>query len=74
MKVNHDWIAYVTDAVQVGYYDNATRAGAWITRTLCNSHSAEDMVVYISSTGQVFNYFTYVPMFIRPAMWVSTGA
>ena len=72
MKVNPDWIAYVTDAVMTGYYDNATRGGAWLTRTLCNSHSDEDMAVYISSTGQVFDYFTYVPLFIRPAMWVST--
>lgn len=73
MKVNPDWIAYVTDAVTTGYYDNETRGGAWLTRTLCNSHSDEDMAVYISSTGQVFNYFTYVPLFIRPAVWVSAA-
>lgn len=73
LKVNPDWIAYVTDAVKGGYYDNETRGGAWLTRTLCNSHSDEDMAVYIASTGQVFDYFTYVPLFIRPAMWVKTG-
>ncbi len=72
LKVNPAWTAFVTDAVTTGYYDNETRGGAWLTRTLCNSHSDEDMVVYISSTGQVFDYFTYVPLFIRPAVWVST--
>ena len=56
-----------------GYYDNDTRAGAWMTRTLCNSHSEEDMVVYITSEGEVFDYFTYASMFIRPAVWVSTA-
>lgn len=74
MKVNPAWIATVTDAVTAGYYDNQSRGGAWMTRTLCNSHSEEDMVVYISSTGQVFDYYTYVPLFIRPAVWVSTTA
>ncbi len=73
MKVNPAWIATVTDAVHTGYYDAATGGGAWMTRTLCHSHSDEDMVVYISSSGQVFDYFTYVPLFIRPAVWVSTG-
>jgi len=72
MKCNPDWRAFVTDAVIGGYYDNATRAGAWMTRTLCNSHSEEDMVVYITSDGEVFDYFTYASMFIRPAVWVST--
>lgn len=72
MMMNPDWIAYVTDAVVTGYYDNATGGGAWMTRTLCNSHSDEDMVVYISGSGLVFDYFTYVPLFIRPAVWVST--
>lgn len=73
MKTNPRWIAYVTDAVLTGYYDNDTRAGAWMTRTLCNSHSEEDMVVYITSEGEVFDYFTYASMFIRPAVWVSTA-
>ncbi|MBQ3356893.1 MAG: hypothetical protein IJG45_07280 [Oscillospiraceae bacterium] len=73
MKTNSGWIAYITDAVIGGYYDNATRAGAWMTRTLCNSHSEEDMVVYITSDGEVFDYFTYASMFIRPAVWVSTA-
>lgn len=73
MKTNPRWIAYVTDAVIGGYYDNDTRAGAWMTRTLCNSHSEEDMVVYITSEGEVFDYFTYASMFIRPAVWVSTA-
>lgn len=71
MKINHGWRTYVTDAVRTGYYDNATRAGAWMTRTLCNSHTEEDMVVYITSDGSVFDYFTYVPLFIRPAVWVT---
>lgn len=71
MKCNPDWIAYKTDAVYIGYYDD-DGAGAWITRTLCNSHSEEDMTVYISSTGQVFDYFTYASMLIRPAVWIST--
>ncbi|MBQ6430954.1 MAG: hypothetical protein IJJ99_03650 [Oscillospiraceae bacterium] len=74
MKCNPDWRAYITDAVLFGYYDNATRAGAWMTRTLCNSHTDEDMVVYITSDGEVFDYFTYASMFIRPAVWVSTAA
>ena len=72
MKVNPDWIAAVTDAVRVGYYETDTGGGAWMTRTLCHSHSDEDMVVYITGEGQVFDYFTYVPLFIRPAVWVST--
>lgn len=73
MKVNPDWMAYVTDAVTTGYYEAQSGGGAWMTRTLCNSHSDEDMVVYISGTGQVFDYFTYVPLFIRPAVWVNTA-
>lgn len=73
MKCNADWIAYKTDAVQTGYIDWSTGAGAWNTRTLCTSHSDEDMVVYISSEGEVFDYFTYASMLIRPAMWVSTA-
>lgn len=73
MQCNPAWRAYVTDAVLTGYYDNDTRAGAWMTRTLCNSHSEEDMVVYITSDGEVFDYFTYASMFIRPAVWVSTA-
>lgn len=72
MKCNPDWIAYKTDAVFIGYYDNATGAGAWITRTLCTSHTDEDMAVYITSTGQVFDYFTYASMLIRPAVWITT--
>ena len=72
MKVNPARIAYVTDAVRGGYYDNATGGGAWMTRTLCSSHSEEDMVVYITGGGQVFDYYTYVPLFIRPAVWVRT--
>ena len=72
MKCNPDWIAYKTDAVEIGYIDWNTGAGAWITRTLCTSHTDEDMAVYISSTGQVFDFYTYASMLIRPAMWVST--
>lgn len=73
LKVNPAWLAYVTDAVTAGYYETATGGGAWMTRTLCTSHSDEDMVVYISGTGQVFDYYTYVPLFIRPAVWVSAA-
>ncbi len=72
MKCNPDCIAYKTDAVFTGYYDTETGAGEWLTRTLCNTHSDEDMAVYISRDGQVFNYYTYASMLIRPAMWVST--
>lgn len=72
MKCNPDWIAYKTDAVEIGYIDWNTGAGAWITRTLCTSHTDEDMAVYISSTGQVFDFYTYASMLIRPAMWIST--
>lgn len=70
MKMNPAWKAYVTDAVRTGYFGD-DRSGAWMTRTLCNSHTEEDMVVYISGSGQVFDYYTYVPLFIRPAVWVS---
>lgn len=73
LRSNPNWIAYVTDAVKTGYFDNVTRGGAWMTRTLCWSHTEEDMVVYIGSTGQVFDYFTYVPLLIRPAVWISTN-
>lgn len=72
MLCNPDWIAYKTDAVEIGYYD-PDGAGAWITRTLCTSHTDEDMAVYISSTGQVFDFYTYASMLIRPAVWVSTA-
>ena len=43
-----------------------------MTRTLSTARNEEGpLVTYISSEGQVFNYYTYAPMFIRPAMWIS---
>ncbi len=74
MPKNSNWIAYVTKAVQdngSGYFDRYTFGGAWMTRTLSTAHPGNGrLVVYISGDGQVFNYFTYTPMFIRPAVWV----
>lgn len=74
MPRNEKWIAYVTKAVQdngSGYFDSRTAAGAWMTRTLSRANEKfGNEVTYISSDGQVFNYFTYVPLFIRPAMWI----
>lgn len=67
-------VAYVTKSVQdngSGYYDLETLGGAWMTRTLSSAHADNgQMVTYISGTGHVFNYFTYTPMFIRPAVWI----
>ena len=77
MKMNPDWIAYVTEAVMdngSGYFDYSTGGGAWLTRTLSSaSPEGGAMATYITGGGQVFNYFTYVPLFIRPAMWVSAA-
>lgn len=75
MPTSSKWIAYVTEAVDynmngIGYYDYDTRSGAWITRTLCTDHQDEKMVAYITSDGEIFQYYTHVPMFIRPAMWI----
>ena len=74
MPRNEKWVAYVTKAVQdngSGYYDHSTGGGAWMTRTLSTaSEQFGNEVTYISGDGQVFNYFTYVPLFIRPAMWI----
>ncbi|MBQ6123265.1 MAG: hypothetical protein IJI59_16235, partial [Clostridia bacterium] len=68
------WIAYVTPAVEdngQGYFDRRTGGGAWLTRTLSTAHASNGMMAtYITGGGQVFNYLTYVPLFIRPAMWV----
>lgn len=78
MPANPKWKAMVTPSVDynmsgAGYYDIHTRNGAWMTRTLSTDHHDEKMVTYITSEGQVFNYFTYTPMFIRPAMWIHVG-
>ncbi len=74
MPKNSQWIAYVTKAVQdngTGFYDSRTLGGAWMTRTLSTADPKwGNQVTYISADGQVFNYFTYVPLFIRPAMWI----
>ena len=74
MPKNDKWIAYVTKAVQdsgKGYYDFTTLGGAWMTRTLsCADPSWGSQVTYISGDGQVFNYYSYVPLFIRPAVWI----
>ena len=74
MPKNSKWIAYVTKAVQdngTGYYDRNTFGGAWMTRTLSSADPKwGNEVTYISGDGQVFNYFTYGSLFIRPAMWI----
>ena len=75
MPASSKWIAYITRAVDYnytgsGFFDYSTYGGAWITRTLATDHHDEKMVTYITGQGQVFIYFTYVPMFIRPAMWI----
>ena len=78
MPSSSKWKAGVTPSVDynlsgAGYYDMDTLNGAWMTRTLSTDHHNEKMVTYITSEGQVFNYFTHTPMFIRPAMWIHTG-
>lgn len=75
MKANSTWKALITKAVQynaIGYFDTDTCYGAWMTRTLSGARNEPAaLVTYITSDGQVFNYYTYTPMFIRPAMWIS---
>ena len=77
MKTNPKWQARVTKAVEengIGFFDYNTRYGAWMTRTLSSAKSADSaLVTYITSEGQVYNYYTNSPMFIRPAMWIQTG-
>ena len=71
LKTSENRIAYVTKAVKEngkGYYDRETLGGVWMTRTLSD---VDNKVVYISGSGEIYNYFTYVPLFIRPAMWIS---
>ena len=58
MKVNPDWIAYVTDAVMTGYYDNATRGGAWLivserkgTRLFTTLQFVRNMLLLTSYAG-----------------------
>ncbi len=74
MKANPKWKALVTISVDenaIGYFEFDTRYGAWMTRTLSTSGDTDELfVVYITSEGQPNNYFTYTPMFIRPAMWI----
>ena len=72
MKANPKWKALVTQTVDynaIGYYDHENYCGAWMTRTLSSSNGT--MITYITSEGEVFNNYTFDPMFIRPAMWVS---
>ena len=77
MKENSDWKCLITQAVEynaIGYYDRDNYCGAWMTRTISTADNEPHcLVTYITSSGQVFNNFTYDPMFIRPAMWISTG-
>ncbi len=74
MKANPRWKAMVTKAVdenKIGYYKFDTRCGAWMTRTLSTALNEDGpLVTYITSEGEVFNYYSYAPMFIRPAMWI----
>ena len=78
LLANSKWIAYVSQVIEynvtVGFsmYNSETYGGAWMTRTLCTDHHDEKMVTYINASGQPFAYFTYAPMFIRPAMWIRT--
>ena len=76
MPRNSKWVATVTKTVEdngQGYYNRETLGGAWLTRTLSTAHDYNGMMAtYISGDGQVFNYFTYVPLFIRPAVWIKT--
>ena len=71
LKTSENRTAYVTKAVKEnskGYYDRETLGGVWMTRTLSD---VDNKVVYISGSGEIYNYFTYVPLFIRPAMWIN---
>lgn len=71
LKSSKNRTAYVTKSVDdkgKGYYDLKTLAGCWMTRTLSD---VGNKVVYITSRGEIYNYFTYVPLFIRPAMWIN---
>ncbi|MBR4462904.1 MAG: hypothetical protein IKS51_10025 [Erysipelotrichaceae bacterium] len=78
MEANSKWKAMVTKTVDenaIGYFESDTRYGAWMTRTLSTALNEDGpLVTYITSEGQVFNYYTYAPMFIRPAMWISCGS
>ena len=75
MEANSKWKALVTKTVDynmIGYYEYDTRYGAWMTRTLSTALNENGpLVTYITSEGQVFNFYTYAAMFIRPAMWIS---
>ena len=67
-------VAKVTLAVDdngSGYYDLQSKQGAWMTRTLSNAKPESGMMVtYITGDGQVYCYYTFASMFIRPAMWI----
>ena len=70
LNTSKERTAYVTRAVRKndkGYFNRITFGGTWMTRTLSD---VDNKVVYISNDGQIYNYFTYVPLFIRPAMWI----
>ncbi len=75
MEANSAWKAMITRSVDynaIGYFDYDTRNGAWMTRTLSTARNEDaPLVTYITGDGQVFNYYTYTPLFIRPAMWIS---
>ena len=75
MKANPNWEALVTITVDenaIGFFELDTRMGAWMTRTLSTGGDTDELfITYITSEGQPFSYYTYVPMFIRPAMWIS---
>ena len=71
LKTSNNRTAYITKAVKEngkGYYERDTLGGVWMTRTLSDTNNK---VVYISGQGEIYNYFTYVPLFIRPAMWIN---
>lgn len=71
---NPKWKAKVTLAVSdngTGYFDRDTLYGEWMLRTLSSAHSNNgQMTTYVSRDGQLYNYFTYASLFIRPAMWI----
>ena len=75
MQANSSWMALVTEAVDynaIGYYERDTFTGAWMTRTLSGARNEPGaLVTYITGEGQVFNYYTYASLFIRPAMWIT---
>ena len=66
-----EMIATVTKAVEdggQGFYDRETLGGAYLTRTLCDPNN---QVVYVSGDGQIFQYYNFIALLLRPAMWIS---